>query len=689
MGKKLLAIFEESWEISQSINDLKELKEQNEENLKAKVAELESAVGDITLYNRLSEEITALKEVMKNNDNILVEKTANLEKSNQEKKTVQNEIVGIISQFSQSQGSQNDNEENSKHIEKSLKLLEMESDILDHNFLSSKESTHYGTSATSSESRILNLELELRKMKRQLEEKDKQLAQNEQLIKTLYQFKEKPKAIKASLLVSPRQGSKNSPMKSRVITNDFLQPESYKLEQSQEASVPATKKSHNKMKITSPITIKINQPLYNLRSAEKQISASSNLNSNLNSANTSTIITKLPPESKPVTRNGRGESQLQREDSIKKQTTLVLEKPQQPSNRGSHKKKPKKNGHDKHRQSFETISIEDLKNYSDKLNKINFDNVEKKSEEKFSYLQHYQNRKKKQEDLTLLRQQSTIYKISDSTHYSTGKPQHQSHINLNNIKSPIKIENEIIASNEPQVVLTIENAQDHQQQLVQVQQNAESSSPELSSIGQSYEQSGDLSMKEILLENFSLDQKDKTTLKKDQEKSQRDDKENVQDLESKDTELIKNDILPQGAYTRQHSSTLPVSKHISHKRNEGLQMIECRNLETSDLKNISSGSKPSEKNIIPGEKIFDLNLQSHQAKVKAVVSNFFTYSKQYYNEDSENKYSKRYEIIKGKKAAKGAIHERSQQFLDTGNNLIYEVNSLVSLRSPKKVLIIM
>jgi len=169
-GKKLLSIFEESWEISQSINDLKELKEQNEENLKIKVAELESSVGDISLYNKFSEEISALKEVMRNNENILVEKIASLEKSNQEKKTVQAKIGELISQISQS--SQNSlNEENSKHIEKSFKLLEMESDILDQNFLSNKESTNYGTTNTSSEIKILSLELEVRRMKKQLEEK--------------------------------------------------------------------------------------------------------------------------------------------------------------------------------------------------------------------------------------------------------------------------------------------------------------------------------------------------------------------------------------------------------------------------------------------------------------------------------------------------------------------------------------
>ncbi len=66
LSKKLLAIFEENWETTQSIKELNVLKHQNENILRVKIKELERAIGNADLYNKTQEEISALKDVMIN-----------------------------------------------------------------------------------------------------------------------------------------------------------------------------------------------------------------------------------------------------------------------------------------------------------------------------------------------------------------------------------------------------------------------------------------------------------------------------------------------------------------------------------------------------------------------------------------------------------------------------------------------
>jgi len=172
LGQKLLAIFEESWEVSQSINELKGLREQNETILKGKIKELENAVGDVPLYNKVTEEISALKEVMGNNDNILKEMEANLQASSQEKNVVQGQILEIISQSARgAQITQSD--ENFQHINKGFQLLERESQILDLNFSSRKEVPALVKENIKKDDKIRNLEEELQLMKKQLNEKVK------------------------------------------------------------------------------------------------------------------------------------------------------------------------------------------------------------------------------------------------------------------------------------------------------------------------------------------------------------------------------------------------------------------------------------------------------------------------------------------------------------------------------------
>lgn len=156
------------------MNDLKDLKVQNEATLKAKVTELEDAVGDIALYNQITEEIASLKEVMANNDNIQMEMEASLEKSLQEKKQIQAQILELIAQ-----GVHNpqtlDNLNESQQIDKSLRLLEMEEDILSRSENVGMDTVDNSALTASQgqkkDNKIHKLESEIEKMKRQLLEK--------------------------------------------------------------------------------------------------------------------------------------------------------------------------------------------------------------------------------------------------------------------------------------------------------------------------------------------------------------------------------------------------------------------------------------------------------------------------------------------------------------------------------------
>jgi len=156
------------------VNDLKDLKVQNEATLKAKVTELEDAVGDIALYNQITEEIASLKEVMANNDNIQMEMEASLEKSLQEKKQIQAQILELIAQ-----GVHNpqtlDNLNESQQIDKSLRLLEMEEDILSRSENVGMDTVDNSALTASQgqkkDNKIHKLESEIEKMKRQLLEK--------------------------------------------------------------------------------------------------------------------------------------------------------------------------------------------------------------------------------------------------------------------------------------------------------------------------------------------------------------------------------------------------------------------------------------------------------------------------------------------------------------------------------------
>lgn len=168
LGKDLLNILEENWEITQATNELRELKAQNDATLKLKVSELQKAVGDVELYNKIEAEIASLKEVMNNNEKIEKEVEANLQTSNEEKKLVQSKILDLISQNVKNPQSPS-NSTRSPQIEKSLKLLGIDSEALD--FVAHRESEVVERQNKAKDDKIHELEWELQKMKRELAEK--------------------------------------------------------------------------------------------------------------------------------------------------------------------------------------------------------------------------------------------------------------------------------------------------------------------------------------------------------------------------------------------------------------------------------------------------------------------------------------------------------------------------------------
>ena len=164
LGRKLLGLFEENWEIKQSSNELSELRAQNEAALKAKTLELENASGDETLSNRLMEEIAALNEVMSNNEKIEKEMNDNLEKSNQEKKEIQSRILQMISQ-----NSQTTRQELLKDTMRGVgaSQQELDSGNSEDDFITQRK----GGTEKKNSNKVMKLQSELEVMKKQLAEK--------------------------------------------------------------------------------------------------------------------------------------------------------------------------------------------------------------------------------------------------------------------------------------------------------------------------------------------------------------------------------------------------------------------------------------------------------------------------------------------------------------------------------------
>jgi len=477
-----------------------------------------------------------------------------------------------------------------------------------------------------------------------------------------------------------KQPSNPSPIRVRISKNEFLigPQDPYKFERGTGAFEPASNsatKSSSRIRMKSPTSSSttIAHALINLKSPERSLATS-----NIPSTNTS--ITK----GSSVSRKSRGEAPMSRDDSLKKPASSQ-QKDDKSRKAGHHKQGKSTN---KQQQILETVSIEDLKNYAERLKKMSFEaGIDKSSEEKHGYYKHYQNKKKRQEDIQIAAKvQAVTYKIIDKLSPTKALPGNRSHHTQSQTNLASDYGLPVPAETPQQHSMVAPKAQSQQQIASSSSQNVGNgnSSPNLSSIGQSNEQSGDLSMKDILLENFSIDNKEKNYIRKELEKSSslQDDKENLQ--QTKETIDNNNEIFDatKDSLTTLHSKT-PLYRQL-----EELQKIECRSLASTDLNTLTqikqieglgSPLSPSSKLRSPS----DTNqLKSPGRGLPVGVSSFLANSKQYLQDDSVNKYSKLYEI---NKARRQAMKEKSPQFHEALRMQKDEVQSPEIFRSPEKV----
>jgi len=163
LGKALFANLEENWEISQSLKELRDLRKQNEDAILAKMEE-KRGVEDEELIQAIAKEIESLNEVMSNNEKIETEMEANLEKNVKEKKQIEEKMLAASSQYA-STGN------NNKYYESLDRSFEKISGGDKNSVFIEKEFIDLHKEKVEKDHKILQLEQEIDKMRRELAEK--------------------------------------------------------------------------------------------------------------------------------------------------------------------------------------------------------------------------------------------------------------------------------------------------------------------------------------------------------------------------------------------------------------------------------------------------------------------------------------------------------------------------------------
>lgn len=184
LGTRLLAVLEETWELTQSLEELRELKTQNEATLKNKLEEYETAKDDPAAKQKLDEEINELREVMTNNEKIEAEMEGTLRKNMEEKKVIQDTILKFSTETKTNQNLQL----YYKQLEQTCNALTKEKSNLEtQNREMKKEAITWAKEKEEKDLRIQELERQVEALKRALIEKDRLLAHNQQIIVKLSQ----------------------------------------------------------------------------------------------------------------------------------------------------------------------------------------------------------------------------------------------------------------------------------------------------------------------------------------------------------------------------------------------------------------------------------------------------------------------------------------------------------------------
>ena len=174
ISHRLFTNLEENWEITQSLNELKDLRIQNEMNLKEKLSQLEDLTNELE-SQKLIDEIQQLKEVMLNNEKIYYEVQQNLARNNEDKATIQENVKDVTC-----------SSYDSNKLAQNCKVLNMEkNELYNINQEIKNEALSLAKQKEEKDNKILKLEHEMQLMKQKLVEKDKLIARNQQTIKIL------------------------------------------------------------------------------------------------------------------------------------------------------------------------------------------------------------------------------------------------------------------------------------------------------------------------------------------------------------------------------------------------------------------------------------------------------------------------------------------------------------------------
>ncbi|EAR88581.2 kinesin motor catalytic domain protein (macronuclear) [Tetrahymena thermophila SB210] len=176
---------EENWEITQTLKDLEQLRQKNQQNLIARQEEqklllkttMTEQVKDEIL--KLSQEIQTIQANMDNNDKVFQELQNNLEKNNQQKKQLREKIKLIV------ESNENGQE---KSLEETCRLLQLEKmDLFSQNIEIKKEAQTLALEKEKTVNKLKQMEREMELMKQQLQEKDKIISKSSQIITQLKQ----------------------------------------------------------------------------------------------------------------------------------------------------------------------------------------------------------------------------------------------------------------------------------------------------------------------------------------------------------------------------------------------------------------------------------------------------------------------------------------------------------------------
>ncbi|KAL4471355.1 hypothetical protein ABPG74_008248 [Tetrahymena malaccensis] len=177
---KILKNLEENWEIQQSIQDLNNLKKQNEEVLEEKQQRLKKLKSNLIQWpheseiNQLQIGIGQLQNTMANNQNILENMQQALRRNVENKQELSIQMVQVL---------QSSSDQLVKTMNQTCQILQIEKNDLENANLDLKQQhLHFQTQFQEKVHQIKSMEEQIKQMQKELQEKDQIIQQNQQVI---------------------------------------------------------------------------------------------------------------------------------------------------------------------------------------------------------------------------------------------------------------------------------------------------------------------------------------------------------------------------------------------------------------------------------------------------------------------------------------------------------------------------